>query len=207
MVSYSQKQFLFVVAIIAMLIDHVGLFLLDDNIYFRSVGRLALPIFCFGVGQAYIFSKDFQKYKLRLFILALISQVPYMFLFGMKANILFWLLVSAIGIELYNMRYGVVLYCVFLIISYFCFPVNSIYISLSCLVLYLASIYSSEKLLLCILFIAVQVFWSPLQIFACLSFFIICFPLSLPFTISPMFFYAFYPLHLFGIFLYGYLIR
>jgi len=41
-----------VLAISAMVVDHVGFYFLDDNIWFRIVGRMAAPLFFFLVGYS-----------------------------------------------------------------------------------------------------------------------------------------------------------
>lgn len=39
------RDILKVIAIITMIIDHIGYYLLPDNLWFRAIGRVALPIF------------------------------------------------------------------------------------------------------------------------------------------------------------------
>ena len=48
-------------AILLMLIDHIGLFLLNNNILFRTVGRLAFPMFVYLLADGYHRTKDFEK--------------------------------------------------------------------------------------------------------------------------------------------------
>lgn len=67
-----------------MLIDHLGCVLyakglVDYGIYswMRFIGRIAFPIFGFLIVEGYKHTKDIRKYQLRLFIFALISQIPY----------------------------------------------------------------------------------------------------------------------------------
>ncbi len=43
----------------------------------RSVGRMAFPLFAFLVVQGVLYTKDVKKYGLRLFILAVASEIPY----------------------------------------------------------------------------------------------------------------------------------
>ncbi|MCD8195232.1 MAG: conjugal transfer protein TraX [Coprobacillus sp.] len=71
-----------IIAIISMLIDHVGYFLgefygdvpqLEWVIFaFRLVGRLAMPLFCFGIVQGSIHTKHAGKYMGRLAIVGVI---------------------------------------------------------------------------------------------------------------------------------------
>lgn len=98
------------IAIISMLIDHVGAliiynlylvacyvdgeFLLGDlmptkakilyAIYFvmRCIGRIAFPIFCYMVVEGFLHTHSRPKYLLRLVIFALISEIPFDMDFG-----------------------------------------------------------------------------------------------------------------------------
>lgn len=96
-----------VIAIITMLIDHVG------NAYFKQatimnlIGRFAFPIFAFQISEGYVHTKNLKKYFLRLFLFALISQIPFMlfnslFTNNFKLNIFCTLLVGLLSIFIYD---------------------------------------------------------------------------------------------------------
>lgn len=61
-----------VIALLTMTIDHIGLLFMRGDTYtvFRSIGRLALPLFCFMIAEGAIHTKSFKKYALRLGIMA-----------------------------------------------------------------------------------------------------------------------------------------
>ena len=43
----------------------------------NSIGRLTMPIMCFFIAEGYYRTKNLKKYLLRLFIFAVISQIPF----------------------------------------------------------------------------------------------------------------------------------
>ncbi|SFO14687.1 TraX protein [Pseudobutyrivibrio sp. UC1225] len=102
------------IAIITMLVDHVayGLYytqgMADNSLnwefyrFLRGVGRMAFPIYCFLLVEGFFHTRNVKKYVIRLFILALISEIPFDWsLFGIpfnwgKTNVVFTLLIGLI---------------------------------------------------------------------------------------------------------------
>jgi TraX protein len=75
---------LFVIKMIAlssMFFDHLGAFLFPGNIYFRLIGRLSFPLFAWAIANGAHFTKNINKYLIRILVLAFISQIPYQLLF------------------------------------------------------------------------------------------------------------------------------
>ena len=66
-----------IIACISMVIDHIGYILFPDVQLLRLIGRTAMPIFAFFIGEGCFYTKDRKKYFLRIFILGLICQLFY----------------------------------------------------------------------------------------------------------------------------------
>ena len=70
-----------IIAMITMIIDHSGdVFnpvLGFKSVYFNAIGRIAFPLFAFMIVEGYRHTHNIKKYILRLFIAALISEIPF----------------------------------------------------------------------------------------------------------------------------------
>lgn len=90
------------IAVAAMILDHVGAFLIPGSgvlyLLCRTIGRLTAPVMCFFLAEGFHRTSSRKNYALRLFLFAVISQFPYAFLHGglfhANLNVLFTLLIS-----------------------------------------------------------------------------------------------------------------
>ena len=73
---------LHVFAMVFMLLDHLWATLLTDQVWMTYVGRLAFPIFAFMIAEGYFCTQNVKKYMGRLFVFALISEIPFNFVMG-----------------------------------------------------------------------------------------------------------------------------
>jgi len=94
------------VAIILMVIDHVGLLFFPQILLFRAVGRLAFPLFAWLLANGAYYSKDTKKYLTRLFLFALVAQIPFILMNRLndpsfwELNVLFTLFLGLAAIVL-----------------------------------------------------------------------------------------------------------
>ena len=90
------KNVLKLIAVVTMLIDHIGWIFYPNIVIFRIIGRLAFPIYAFSIADGVKHTRNRKKYILNILIFAIISQVPYYLLTKklFRLNILFSFLIS-----------------------------------------------------------------------------------------------------------------
>ncbi len=73
----QDTDFLRLIACICMMIDHAGKMLFPQYPVMRMIGRLAFPLFAYGIAVGAFFTRDPLRYLSRIAITALISQPLY----------------------------------------------------------------------------------------------------------------------------------
>ena len=97
---------LHILAMALMLMDHLWATLLPAQEWLTCVGRLAFPIFAFMAVEGYFHTHDFKKYALRMLLFAVISEIPFDFMYGgtwfylVHQNVIWTLLMGLLGIRL-----------------------------------------------------------------------------------------------------------
>lgn len=74
--------FLRAAAMLTMLVDHVGVIFFPGVTELRIIGRIAFPLFCWGVVTGFEHTGDWRKYARRLLLLGVVAQPFYMLALG-----------------------------------------------------------------------------------------------------------------------------
>ncbi len=198
MITKKESNFIKLVAMVAMLIDHIGAYLFPLEIL-RVIGRISFPIFAYQIGVGYKMTSSKEGYMKKLLLFGAFSQIPYFLLRDdFKLNILFTL---ALGVSLiWSLENGRPLYvlpAIFLsfIVDYQIYGIAVIW----------AFHFIKDEIRQSAVFFILTFLYSiylgfPIQMFALLSLpiiFIRPFGIELPKNL----FYIFYPAHLATIYL------
>ena len=98
-------DFIKIIAVVSMTIDHIGGALFPQYPAFRWIGRIAFPLFCYCLTVGMMYTGDIKKYLFRLGAFAVISQPFWILAFNsdditgniFNLNIFFTLIVSLLG--------------------------------------------------------------------------------------------------------------
>lgn len=201
------------VAYISMFLDHFGYVFFPDIIIFSIMGRFAFPLFAWGIAKGYKYTRNITNYSLRLFLLGIVSQIPYYFLFSSlnNFNICFTLMAGLIAIWVFdNVKpgYRIVLIVIILIAAHLLNLSYGIYGVLTILTFhvyykndYLPIIYAVLTLVSIIVFKM-----DPIQLIASLAPILLLFINDKDFRINRIFQYAFYPAHMIVLIVFKYLL-
>lgn len=94
-----------ILALFFMIVDHIGFIFFPGEIIFRTIGRLALPLFAYQMAVGFSHTKNKKKHILKLLSFAIICQIPYMLMLNiynvsMTLNILFTFVLALLSISI-----------------------------------------------------------------------------------------------------------
>ena len=197
------------IAIISMLIDHIGYAFFPEVKILRIIGRLAFPIFAYVLTEGFVYTREVKKYMLRLGVFALISEIPFdlmrrAVLFETSTqNIFFTLFLGVVMMYLVSktniviIQYGIVAFLILV-----CRFLHTDYSSTGLLIIIIFYIFRERKieklLIVGLVFIAIA---GGIQIFAILALPLIALHSGEQGPKMKLFFYLFYPAHLFILYL------
>ena len=96
-IKFMNRNVLKVIAIVAMLIDHIGWLFFPNVLFLRIIGRLAFPIFAFFIAEGMRYTRNRKAYIHNLIRFALITEPAFLILFKwLHLNILFTFLIAVI---------------------------------------------------------------------------------------------------------------
>ncbi len=93
------------IALITMIIDHIGAIFFPQYIAFRYIGRLSFPIYAFLLSEGFVHTRSRVNYAARLFVFGIISEVPHDLAFSQKVldlkslNIMFELYLGVLALS------------------------------------------------------------------------------------------------------------
>ena len=203
-------NFLKIIAIVAMILDHIGKAFFPEIQILQIIGRIAFPIFAYCIVVGVIHTSSFKNYLIRLGAFAVVSQLPWMLAFGPTWNIFFTLFFSALFV--YGIKDKKWICLLISLLAFSLLPLDYGFDT----VLLLSSIYLlRDKFLLSLIVTSIILaipflsggdinifgFALGMQGFAILAIPFIYFNTNMRLNINKYFFYIFYPAHLLMIFL------
>lgn len=218
MTSFSLK----ILACICMLMDHASYVIYGHTSFLNYIGRIAFPIFAFQISEGYLHTNNLKKYFFRLFVFAIISQLPFQ-LFGsilepsfFGLNVMFTLLLGLFCVLIWEKSKNKIISCIIIALSCFFAEIFKMdYGYFGVLTVFVFHLFKNKKLLLLNSFFALLLIkYLPNIIkynfyYKYLIFFICTFAAIIPIFLYngkqgkkiKYFLYIFYPVHLLVLYL------
>ena len=112
-----------IIAMVSMVTDHCAYYLLDESSVayelMRCFGRIAFPVFAFLVSEGFAHTRNRMRYFLSLLLFAAISEVPWYLLNGADGthNVMFTLALGVAALAVFDEWRGVLIIVVFYLLG------------------------------------------------------------------------------------------
>ena len=218
--SVQKSNYIKLIAMITMLIDHTGVILFPQYTIFRIAGRIAFPLFAFQLGIGYAHTRNFNKYVIRILLFGIIIQLFYLgadliLNVGDPAvfNIFFTLALGLLAIYFYDKQKYLLLLSTFLVpLLLGFFGIKNDYGVYGIFLILVMYIEKNPVRLAVVMAVLSLIFFNfsanNIQIYCLMSLLFIVCPLNfgLKLRIPQYVFYLFYPAHLVLLYLIGMII-
>ncbi len=204
------------IAIVTMVVDHVGMLMFPNETIFRIIGRMAFPIFCFLIVEGFCHTSDIKKYVIRLAVFAVISEIPFNILVSGNVlniehqNVFFTLLIGLLTIYSINSTFNPILQSLMLIAGVMVsIALMTDYSFYGVILIYVFYNMKEKRLIACIFMAACSFFVSNIQGAAALAILPIMLyngekgPKFMSKKVWKYSFYAFYPVHMIVLYVIG----
>lgn len=190
-------------AFFTMLIDHIWFMFFPGEDIFRIIWRISFPLFAWAIVRGYAKTSNLEKYIKRLFLLALISQIPVYFIHsGELYNVIFTLVLGLLTLVFYDIKNipnylkVIIIWFILWVWEYFNFEYWAYWI----LTILLIHIFWQQKKQIILFALLTFLFYfdkNLLQFFAILAFFVLHYTpiIKYDFKLNFYFKYLFYPVH------------
>lgn len=203
-----------ILALLAMLSDHMVQVYFPNIEEFNIVGRFAFPLFAWWIAKGFKRTSNYKLYCLRLLILAVISQIPFFLLFkSAHLNVCFTLVTGLIVLKVYESELSYLLKCIiiigFLALSHIMNFEYGIYGVATIVIFYL---FDNGKycilLQLAATIVGIAIYrYYPVQIFSVLVCPIVMYLYKYDTKINRIVQYTFYPLHMMLLWMFSFVLK
>lgn len=157
---YKHGFWIKVIAVITMVIDHIGVMFFPHLLILRIIGRLSFPLFGYLVSEGFDRTHNKKTYLLRMFLFFLISQVPYSLSFhdgqlNIFITLFIGLLIIWISKNISLDKFKKIIFSFFLLFTAFILPIDYGVAGVLCIVIFNTYKNSFKKL-----FFAQCVLWT-----------------------------------------------